>query len=380
MNILFNLISIQPSATSKYHGGGYYGEVVFFTLIKRTNNIIGIYNSKIFINPNILNSGIKIYDINKISPKDIVEKEQIDIFYSPLHVSGPEWQFNVKRHIITWHGNRGLELLWNTNLFDYSKNLKDIIKTLLKYIKKNYNKNNAIKNVIKNRINLDIITVSEHSKASIINFFPELNKKNIPVFFSPMENDEIIGDLPNELFPKKYFLLTSGLRWEKNNLRAIFAFDDLFSQRDDINYNVVITGVTDKYFFQNKIKNKNKFISFDFINRNILLALHKNAYAFIFPSLNEGFGYPPLESMRFGVPVAASGTSSIPEICQNAAIYFDPNNITEIKNRILQLLDENIYNEYRNRAMERYQVITEKQKNDLNKIIDYILLDKNSEM
>jgi len=62
----------------------------------------------------------------------------------------------------------------------------------------------------------------------------------------------------------------------------------------------------------------------DYIERSELLYLHKNAYAFIYPSLSEGFGHPPMESMRYGVLVAASGTSAIPEICQNAAIYFDP--------------------------------------------------------
>jgi glycosyltransferase involved in cell wall biosynthesis len=77
--------------------------------------------------------------------------------------------------------------------------------------------------------------------------------------------------------------------------------------------------------------------------------------------------------MRYGVPVAASGTSSIPEICQNAAIYFDPYNVGEIKNRILQLLNKNIYTEYSIRATERYKIVSEKQKQDLKKIVDFIL-------
>jgi glycosyltransferase involved in cell wall biosynthesis len=89
--------------------------------------------------------------------------------------------------------------------------------------------------------------------------------------------------------------------------------------------------------------------------------------------LNEGFGYPPIESMRYGVPVAASGTSSIPEICQNAAIYFDPYNVSEIKNRILQLLNKNIHDEYSARALERYKVVSKRQRLDLEKLVDFIL-------
>jgi glycosyltransferase involved in cell wall biosynthesis len=80
--------------------------------------------------------------------------------------------------------------------------------------------------------------------------------------------------------------------------------------------------------------------------------------------------------MCYGVPVAASGTSSIPEICQNAAIYFDPYNVSEIKNRIIQLLDKDIYAEYSARAVERYKIVSERQKQDLEKIVDFILGEK----
>ena len=101
--------------------------------------------------------------------------------------------------------------------------------------------------------------------------------------------------------------------------------------------------------------------------------LHQNAYAFIFPSLNEGFGYPPMQSMRYGVPVAASGTTSIPEICDNAALYFDPYSISEIKNRVIQLLDPAIYSEYSARATQRYQIVKQRQASDLEKTVAFIL-------
>ena len=373
MKLLFDLTATQPSANAKYHGGGYYGEVVLFALIKRTNNIIGIYNSKFYINPKILESGIKIYDINNISPINIIKNENIDTFYSAQINNGKEWQFNNIRHIITWHGVRELELPIDNIKFFYADNFKEKIKFFYYYIflKKILAKyKNNYKNINKN---YDFITVSEHSKISIINFYPYLANKLIPVFYSPFFQDEELSSFTLGIEPKKYFLLTSSARWEKNNLRAVWAFDELFSQRNDINFKVVLTGVTNKKIFLKNIKNKKKFIFLDYIERAKLLYLYNNAYAFIFPSLNEGFGYPPIESMRYGVPVAASCTSSIPEVCQNAAIYFDPYNVSEIKNRILQLLDKNIYEEYSSRAIERYKIVSEKQKLDLNKITDYIL-------
>ena len=373
MNILFDLTATQPSACAKYHGGGYYGEVVFFALIKRTNNVIGIYNSKFYINPKILESGTKIYDINNTTPVNIIEKDNIDTFYSSQINNGKEWRLNKVRYIVTWHGVRELELPIDSIAFFYANNLKRKIKFFYKYIfrkillkkyKNNYKSDNK---------NIDFITVSEHSRTSIINFYPHLADKLIPVFYSPFLRDEELSDLTLDIELKKYFLLTSSARWEKNNLRAVWAFDELFSQRKDINFKVMLTGVTNKKIFTKKLKNHEKFIFLDYIDRSKLLYLHKNAYAFIFPSLNEGFGYPPIESMRYGVPVAASCTSSIPEICQNAAIYFDPYNISEIKNRIIQLLDKNIYKEYSLRAVERYKIVSERQKQDLSKIIDYIL-------
>lgn len=55
-----------------------------------------------------------------------------------------------------------------------------------------------------------------------------------------------------------------------------------------------------------------------------LRALYENALALVFPSIYEGFGIPPLEAMTCGCPVVASNASSIPEVCGDAALYFDP--------------------------------------------------------
>jgi glycosyltransferase involved in cell wall biosynthesis len=67
--------------------------------------------------------------------------------------------------------------------------------------------------------------------------------------------------------------------------------------------------------------------------------LYENAVAFIFPSLYEGFGLPPLEAMRCGCPVICSNSASIPEICGDAALYFDPTNLSEIRSQIQHLVD-----------------------------------------
>ena len=384
MKLLFELTLTQPpssSSTVKFHGGGLYGEVIFFALLKKMKDFIGIYDSKRYINLKILESGIKLYDINCNSPQEIVEKENIDVFYSPIETTKTLSQISVKRCVVTFHGPRGLEMPYDDIMENYcQRGLKGNVKTFIKHSVKNYlakrnyrrNKTSYDNLMIKIK-NTEYITDSEHSKYSIINFYPHLAQKKIPVLYPPFMEENEIGNLPQRIEPKTYFLLTSSARWEKNNLRVVWAFDELFSQRGDVKFNVVLTGVTDERIYSKKLKNIGRFIFFNYVERTELNALHKNAYAFIYPSLNEGFGYPPLESMRYGVPVAASGTSSIPEICQNAAIYFDPYNVSEIKNRILQLLDNDIYTEYSARAVERYKVVSERQKQDLEKIVNFIL-------
>ena len=388
MNLLYDLIKVQPLSNNKFHGGGVYGEAVFFALLRRTKNFIGVYDSKLYINPKILESGIKLYDVNQISPEELIKRENIDSIFTPVHLHKDKWhkmQMQFKRYIYVWHDVRGLEMLPLDDMrWYYEKKIKIkikiIIKNILTFINKNYLKKKNLK-IGKtlyiqpaNLKNAEYITVSQHSKYGIIEFYPHLAKKEIPVFYSPLNDYDI--KLPQSKFePKSYFLLTSCWRIEKNSLRAAWAFDELFSERKDLSFRVILAGVKDEGIFTRNLKNRDRFILLNYIDRAELLSLHKNAYAFIYPSLNEGFGYPPIESMRYGVPVAASGTSSIPEICQNAAIYFDPYNVSEIKNRILQLLNKDIHAEYSARAIERYKVVSERQERDLEKTVDFILGD-----
>ena len=69
-----------------------------------------------------------------------------------------------------------------------------------------------------------------------------------------------------------------------------------------------------------------------------LKALYTHATAFVFPSLYEGFGLPPLEAMACGCPVAAAQAASIPEVCGDAALYFDPHSVDAISAALRRLL------------------------------------------
>ncbi|MFH1129674.1 MAG: glycosyltransferase family 1 protein [Patescibacteria group bacterium] len=71
-----------------------------------------------------------------------------------------------------------------------------------------------------------------------------------------------------------------------------------------------------------------------FVSEKELDDLYKNASLFVFPSLYEGFGLPPLEAMKRGVPVVASNLTCVPEILGDAVLYFNPLNVDDIAEKI----------------------------------------------
>ena len=75
---------------------------------------------------------------------------------------------------------------------------------------------------------------------------------------------------------------------------------------------------------------------------NVLASLYKGAVAFVYPSLYEGFGIPPLEAMSLGCPVICSNTSSIPEVVGDAGEYFDPADIESMRVAIEAVLQSTV--------------------------------------
>lgn len=73
----------------------------------------------------------------------------------------------------------------------------------------------------------------------------------------------------------------------------------------------------------------------------LLANLYHNATAFVYPSKYEGFGIPPLEAINYGCPVVASNSSSIPEVVGDAGLYFDPESMEELGERINQVINDN---------------------------------------
>lgn len=105
-------------------------------------------------------------------------------------------------------------------------------------------------------------------------------------------------------------------------------------------------------------KSVSNIIFGDFVDDSQLKWLYQNTSAYVFPSLSEGFGLPGLEAMIHGAPVISSGASCLPEIYGSAAQYFDPSDISDIANKILEVIDspslqQKLINDGKHRA-EKY--------------------------
>jgi glycosyltransferase involved in cell wall biosynthesis len=91
-----------------------------------------------------------------------------------------------------------------------------------------------------------------------------------------------------------------------------------------------------------------------YVSDEELRALYEGAQSFVFPSLYEGFGIPPLEAMQCGCPVLAARAASIPEVCGDAALYFNPLSPSELAAVLMQVAtNEPLRKQMRERGYEQ---------------------------
>jgi glycosyltransferase involved in cell wall biosynthesis len=197
-----------------------------------------------------------------------------------------------------------------------------------------------------------IIAVSAYTKRDIVRYFPWYRDGDVVVVHSGVGSIDGVGDCGDDMLKtqntygiKGNYIIALGGQDPRKNTRMIIEAFRFIKQNANISCKLVIVGMSSwKKGVYNQMAKEvfcgNDIIFTGFVGDRDLINLYKNALLFIYPSLYEGFGHPPLEAMACGVPVIASNVSSIPEIVGNAAYLVNPYNINEIIGAILQLLHD----------------------------------------
>ena len=372
--LLFDLSATQPNDSGKRHGGGKYGEVIFRRMVARGIPFSCFYDSSRWLNPEIAeicaSNAIPLYDIAKTGLQEIVSANGFDTLYSCL----PERCHSITgcRKIGTLHDLRDLEIPLDNWFFRYRADFRATARFILKKCLAPYYRRRKYLHFRDAylRSGMDTVTVSNYTADAIRCHFPESANLSIPVFYSPCTSPAQAAQ-PEHGGPRK-ILMVSANRWEKNCLRAAIAIDEAISAGELKDVEVRLLGA-EEGAFRHKFKNPGAFRFFGYVDEDTLQREYASAWLFVYPSISEGFGYPPLEAMRYGVPVIASDATSIPEVLGDAAIYFSPFSTAQIREALKKMGDEATRAEFSARAELRYREIKGRQEVDLDALIDYIV-------
>lgn len=190
-------------------------------------------------------------------------------------------------------------------------------------------------------------TVSEYSKSDISQQYAahpaQINvvysaAKNIFQPLSPEKREAVKEKLTGG---NEYFVYAGAIHPRKNLMGLLKAFS-IFKKRQQSNMKLVLTGrLAWKYesFTDNlkAYKYRNDVLLMGYVAEDELAGIIGAAYGMVYPSLFEGFGVPPLEAMQCDVPVITSAGTAMQEICKEAALYADPNDHTDIAEKMMLL-------------------------------------------
>ncbi|MGB6169002.1 MAG: glycosyltransferase family 1 protein [Geitlerinemataceae cyanobacterium] len=275
-----------------------------------------------------------------------LQRENVSLFYSPV----PEGMlFPVCPQIITIH-----DLLPTFFPETYPR-----IKYYFQYI---------LPQLIKS--STAIITVSEHTKKDIQRFF-DCRERPIHVVYQPYRSDIFKPiaiddrDRVKKIYNLDRFVLSVGETRPYKNIRRLI---EAFSKIKVPDLTLAIVGKINKmdetiaqFPQQLGIDDRVRFLGF--VPDSELAALYSSAQAFVFPSLYEGFGIPPLEAMACGCPTLVSQVASLPEVCGCAAYYIDPLDVNSIAEGISQVVyDDRLENYLKVKGLEQAKKF---QNNDL---------------
>ena len=200
------------------------------------------------------------------------------------------------------------------------------------------------------QISKKIIADSKSTKNDIVRFF-KIDSRKVDVVhlaadktFRTLTADRIDKNILKKYkIDKKYILSVGTIEPRKNFITLIKAFNHIKQKKADFSYKLVIAGRTgwkseDTYLERENSPYRNDILFIGRVPDKDLVQIYNQAELFVYPSLFEGFGLPPLEAMSCGLPVIASDTSSLKEVIGNAGILISPGDNIELQKQILYIL------------------------------------------
>ncbi|WP_214071535.1 glycosyltransferase family 1 protein [Mucilaginibacter sp. dw_454] len=268
-------------------------------------------------------------DLQKIGKNQSHVWEQIDL-PSYLRKNGSPLLLNLcntaplfyKNQIVTVHDIAYMRGNW------HSRSFRAFYKTV-------------IPKVIKNSHH--VITVSEFSKQEIMSAYGTPGEKISVIYNAPFIANTLTDatEIEKMVLDKPFILSVGSMDLRKNLKRLIQAFLLLKNK----NIKLLLTGSHHTNFKSDPElgillnNNKDRIVFLGYRTDAELTYLYKNALCFVYPSLYEGFGIPPIEAMMNNCPVVTSNVSSLPEVCGDGALYCDPLSINDIAASINTMIE-----------------------------------------
>ena len=211
-----------------------------------------------------------------------------------------------------------------------------------------------------------VLTVSEASKRDILHFFNVPPEKIVVVYNAIDERFWVVPKEEDTARVRERYQLDHGfvlyvgnIKPHKNLVRLIEAFDQLRQDGSFSELKLLIIGdeisrlpALRRAVHSHKLHKQVRFLGY--LPDETLAILYRLAAVFVFPSLYEGFGLPPLEAMASGTPVVTSNVSSLPEVAGDAAVLVDPYHPEAIADGIERVLsDERLRRDLRARGLVR---------------------------
>lgn len=261
----------------------------------------------------------------------IIKKSQIDLMH------WPHWNFPL------WYRGPLVVTIHDLIMYHYPRAEATTLGPLYYWIKEKISRV-VIKKIIHQAAH--ILTTSEFTSQDIQTEFA-ISAKNITVTYQAATLPVYTKDVNITTLPgvSKPYVLYVGAAYPHKNLERLIEAWPHVQKATNHAYQLVLIGRTN--YFYKKLQDKvvarglTDIVFTGFVQDSELPKWYAGARLFVFPSLYEGFGLPPLEAWTQAVPVLAAKASCLPEILRTGALYFDPNSVTSLVDSMILGLDNN---------------------------------------